>query len=75
MDKNEAVRSLYRQRDKMIILGLTGRTGSGCTTVSHILASESMEKLDLRSYKTCDFKNADERKYSVLYRYMKEGKR
>lgn len=75
MDKNEAVRSLYRQRDKMIIWGLTGRTGSGCTTVSHILASESMEKLDLRSYKTCDFKNADERKYSVLYRYMKEGKR
>ena len=32
-----------------------------------------MEELDLRSYKTRDYNSADERKYSVIYRYMKEG--
>ena len=58
----------------MIIFGLTGRTGSGCTTLSKILSTESIEEMDLRSYKTCDFNNSDERKYSVVYRYMKEGK-
>lgn len=73
LDKVEAIKSLYSQRERFILIGLTGRTGSGCTTVSDILAKESMDELDLRSYKTRDYKSADERKYSVIYRYMKEG--
>ena len=73
--KTDAIKSLYSQRDKFILIGLTGRTGSGCTTVSEILARKSMNELDLRSYKTCDYNNADERKYSVIFRYMKEGKK
>lgn len=75
MDKSEAIRSLYSQREKFILIGLTGRTGSGCTTVSEILAKKDISELDLRSYKTCDYNSADERKYSVVYRYMKEGKK
>lgn len=71
--KTDAIKSLYSQRDKFILIGLTGRTGSGCTTVSEILAKKSINELDLQSYKTCDYNNADERKYSVIYRYMKEG--
>ena len=73
LDKVEAIKSLYSQRESFILIGLTGRTGSGCTTVSNILSKESMEELDLRSYKTRDYNSADERKYSVIYRYMKEG--
>ena len=75
MDKAEAIRSLYSQRDKFILIGLTGRTGSGCTTVARILSESNLNKLDLRSYKTCDYNNSDERKYSVIYRYMKEGRK
>jgi len=75
MKKAEAVRNLYSQRDTFILIGLTGRTGSGCTTVADILSKESMDQLDLRSYKTCDYNDADERKYSIIYRYMKEGKK
>ena len=71
----EAIKSLYRQRDRFILIGLTGRTGAGCTTVSKILSSDSINKLDLKSYKTCDYLSADERKYSVIYRFMKEGDR
>ena len=48
----EAIKSLYRQRDRFILIGLTGRTGAGCTTVSKILSSDSINKLDLKSYKT-----------------------
>lgn len=75
MDKAEAIKSLYSQRDKLILVGLTGRTGSGCTTVAEILSKEDMKELNLRSYKTCDYNDSDERKYSVIYRYMKEGKK
>lgn len=65
--------SLFRQREELLIIGLTGRTGSGCSTVAKILQQNNFSKLDLRSYKTCDFNNADERKYSIVYRFMKEG--
>lgn len=75
MDKAAAIKSLYSQRDKFILIGLTGRTGSGCTTVAKIMSKNSLEELDLRSYKTCDYNDSDERKYSVIYRYMKEGKK
>lgn len=75
MDKSKAIKSLYSQREKFLLIGLTGRTGAGCTTVSDILAKQDMKELDLRSYKTCDFNSSDERKYSVVYRYMKEGNR
>lgn len=73
IDKAESVKSLYSQREKFILIGLTGRTGAGCTTVSKILAKSDIKDLDLRSYKTCDYNNSDERKYSLIYRFMKEG--
>ena len=69
----ENIKNLYRERDRFVLFGLTGRTGSGCTTVSNILSAETFSSLSLRAYKTCDFASADERKYSVIYRFMKEG--
>lgn len=69
----KSVDSIFKIRERLIILGLTGRTGSGCSTVASILKKEKIDELDLKSYKTCDFNNADERKYSIIYRFMKEG--
>lgn len=40
----EAISSIYSEEDDFIIIGLTGRTGSGCTTASKILASP-LEKI------------------------------
>ena len=34
---NEAVCQLYSEKENLIILGLTGRTGAGCSTVASIL--------------------------------------
>lgn len=37
---NEAVCQLYSEKENLIILGLTGRTGAGCSTVASILKKE-----------------------------------
>lgn len=70
MDKAKAIKSLYSQRERFVLIGLTGRTGSGCSTVSEILSKDNINELDLRAYKTCDYNSSDERKYSVVYRFM-----
>lgn len=73
--RKDTIKKMYEQRERIIILGLTGRTGAGCSTVAGILSKESIEELDLRSYKTADFANADERKYSVIKRFMEVNHR
>ena len=35
-----AINKIYEERQKFIILGLTGRTGSGCSTVANILTQD-----------------------------------
>ena len=67
---SESVKNAYRERQSLIILALTGRTGSGCTTVSKILSKKSFKDLDVREPKTYDFSSRDERKYEVVYKYM-----
>lgn len=68
----KSVNEAYRQRQSIIVLGLTGKTGSGCTTVSSILKSPTFDSLGLSTPKDHDFQNIDERKYSVVYKYMKQ---
>jgi len=36
---HSAIDTIYRKDDELIIIGLTGRTGSGCSTVAKILCS------------------------------------
>ena len=40
---HSAIDTIYRKDDELIIIGLTGRTGSGCSTVAQILCSEQNE--------------------------------
>ena len=43
-NKNNAmISSLFHERSKFIVLGLTGRTGSGCTTAANILENEKAD--------------------------------
>ncbi len=71
----DSLNSAYRERTSLIILGLTGRTGSGCTTVSRILKTKKFSMLDLHDFKTHDFKSKNERKYEIVYKFMKEDNR
>lgn len=68
----DAIENIFNDRKSSIIIGLTGRTGSGCTTVANILAKKRIEELDLKPPKSYDYCNADERKQEIIYNYIKE---
>lgn len=67
-----SVEKAFEQKRSSIIVALTGRTGSGCTTVSKILSRSRFEDLDLHDPKTYDFASSEERKYSIVHSFMKE---
>ena len=66
----DSVKNAFKQRHSLIIIGLTGRTGSGCSTTAEILKAESFEALHLKEPKKRDFQSRNERKYEVVYKYM-----
>lgn len=72
MKTNTAIHTIYDEREKFIIIGLTGRTGSGCTTVSKILQYEKFNDLNLKEPKTTNFETNNERKYHIIYNYAKK---
>lgn len=70
---SKSVENSLLQRKSLIILGLTGRTGSGCSTVSKILSRKSFSDLDIHAPKSFDYSSREERKYEVIYRYMQQN--
>ena len=75
MNTSDPIKNIYFEREKLVIIGLTGRTGSGCTTVASILNQKNFNQLSLKDPKTHDFNNADERKYNIVHKYMSHCKR
>ena len=71
-EQNTIIDKVYESRERMIIIGLTGRTGSGCSTVAHILEKEDYETLDIKTPKDRSFDNSEERKDYIINNYMKE---
>lgn len=61
--------TIFNERSKFIIIGLTGRTGSGCTTVADLL-KQPFGKFNAPRAKTCQYENDEERKYKVVYDYL-----
>lgn len=70
-NKKGIVTSIYKLRKDFIIVGLTGRTGSGCTSVANLLTKEFAE-IDVPdpNYEQQGMNN-DDRKYSILYKFLK----
>lgn len=66
------VNNAYEELHNSLILGLTGRTGSGCTTIANILSKKDFELLDLKTPKQRDYVDIEERKYAIEYHYMKQ---
>lgn len=71
----DAIAQVYKSKERLIIIGLTGRTGAGCSTVAKILETECFSTLDLKSPKQYDFNNSDERKDRIIFEYMSEQDR
>lgn len=75
MNLEKAIGQMYIGRERLILLGLTGRTGSGCTKVAEILETEEFDQLDFRQCKDYDYSNVEERKNKVINEFMKEKDR
>ncbi len=75
MDNNryavKALEQIFHERDKFILIGLTGRTGSGCTTAATLL-SYNVNDFDLPTPKLSCFDNNDERKERIIYSYTQK---
>lgn len=70
----KTISKIYGDDDDFIVIGLTGRTGSGCSTVSNIL---SKEKPDIKhSLYTGNTPSTNtERKQKVIYKcFEKTGR-
>ena len=74
-----AVNNIYKEREDSIILGLTGRTGSGCSTIASILNSDYAE-IDLKYTSDLDERNiseitndlkSEEKKFHIINNYIK----
>lgn len=70
----DIVKNIFSLRSNFIIIGLTGRTGSGCTTVADILKEKDFDdlkiKYKLRHEGTID---NDARKRRIVYNFIREN--
>lgn len=66
----QSVKNAYQQRNSFILIALTGRTGSGCSTTASILGRKSFQEIDLYTPKDKEFNSVEERKYAIIHKYM-----
>ena len=69
---NNIVDSIYKLRQSFLIVGLTGRTGSGCSTIAKLLSGEFA---DLYAPSPCDYAAPhpnEKRKYSIVYNFLQK---
>ena len=69
----EGIDTIFQERNNFIIVGLTGRTGSGCTEISNILKTKAFPFLNLKEPKKLDFNSNEERKYTIIYNYASKN--
>ena len=70
---NVMISSLFHERSKFIVLGLTGRTGSGCTTAAGILENDEADfpmVEDVKYGKDPFFSNMDSKRYKITSNYI-----
>lgn len=70
---NAMISSLFHERSKFIVIGLTGRTGSGCTTAANILEKEVAnfpQVEDVRYGNKSFFSNLDSKRYKIASNYI-----
>ena len=65
---NRAVERIFAERKDFIIIGLTGRTGCGCSTVAKLLQKSFV---DLQPPLPHENKSIEDRGYKIIYEYAK----
>ena len=64
---SKALETVFSESSDFIIIGLTGRTGSGCSTSASIL---SMNKLPLPDIGNSHYTGNEARKYRIVKKYI-----
>jgi len=62
---------IYKNREEFIIIGLTGRTGAGCSFVSEIFSTDNFEKTFPKSKK--EKLDNNKRKYKISRNFLKHN--
>ena len=71
------ISKLFLERNKFVVIGLTGRTGSGCTTAASILESneQTIPNLDELTYKGKPFfEGLNQKRYTVVKNYYEKNR-
>ncbi len=67
---NTAVKKVFEERSKFVIIGLTGRTGAGCTTTGELL-EKSFQDFSPPLVNSSENMNEEDRQYQVSLNYLK----
>lgn len=67
----DLVKQVYELRQKFMIIGLTGRTGSGCSTVADLLKGDFQTLAPPIPMENHEGITNDERKYRIEYHFLK----
>lgn len=69
--QKSAIQKIYRNDEAFVLIGLTGRTGSGCSTVAKILGSEQENIRHSLFSGACPSNNA-ERKERIVHAFFQQ---
>jgi hypothetical protein len=72
MEKDK-IEELYDLRSKFQIIGLTGRLGSGCSTIANLLTKESFTDCGFPIPQQDKFESNEDRKYRIAYNFLKDN--
>ena len=70
---HHVIDSVFQLRENFVVIGLTGRTGSGCTTIAEKLATKEWKELK-SNYKDLNSQPIDNdvRKNRIVHRFLKD---
>ncbi|MDK1703780.1 anti-phage dCTP deaminase [Serratia rubidaea] len=71
MAEKKFISELFLENNQFILVGLTGRTGSGCTTTANILESKNISFPELSSLGGF-YNGLDARRYSIVKKFAEE---
>ncbi|MBO9616016.1 MAG: hypothetical protein J7619_25205 [Dyadobacter sp.] len=70
----EGIEKIYSNRRDFLVIGLTGRTGSGCTTAASILA-QSPAMFSFPDVDSFEYSNSnDRRKTNIVLKFVRENR-
>lgn len=67
------IEQLFRMRNRFIVIGVTGKTGSGCTTVASILSKDRHEIGRVDASFSNDICSIDSREWSIVSRFYQKN--